>query len=157
MQNPVVAAFHDLSAAGVVELVPDFAAMGAALPPNVGLMTLQPLGPCAVLLRLAHLYERGEHPARSRKARVDLRVLVPEARILRVEELTLTANAARKHGELGAGRRAGLRGRLLAPRDTFVELGPMEIRTFNLTVNFHEGHHSACRGGAAREAAVAPS
>ena len=155
VQNPVVAAFHDLSAAGVVELVPDFAAMGAALPPNVGLMTLQPLGPCAVLLRLAHLYERGEHPARSRKARVDLRALVPEARILRVEELTLTANAAKGRGEPGAGHRAGLRGRPLASlRDRFVELGPMEIRTFNLTVNFHEGHHSACRGDAAREAAV---
>ncbi|CAI7884840.1 unnamed protein product, partial [Closterium sp. NIES-54] len=46
-----------------------------SIPPNVAVISMQELSPSTVVLRLAHLYEPGEHAALSSPAQVDLRQL----------------------------------------------------------------------------------
>lgn len=52
------------------------------LPDNVQLLTLQRLSPDRLLLRLAHMYQEGEHATSSKSAKVDLTALLQ--RLLRI-------------------------------------------------------------------------
>ena len=131
-QDPVVVAFRP--AAGVERALPEFSALAGALPPNVQLLTLKRLDDehdgDAVLVRLAHLYQKGEHAALSGKATVDLKGVLDGAEIKAVEEVTLSANQAKDFARL---RGFPQRGRpLRSAADTAVELGAMEIRTFRV-------------------------
>lgn len=116
---------------------------GYELPPNVALITLQELADGAVLLRLAHLYEAGEDPEYSALAVVDLLKLFGSRKVVKVLEMSLTANQVkaamkpplkwRVEGESGAASEAAvLRGKPVRKPHYKVELGPMEIRTFSV-------------------------
>ncbi|GAQ90184.1 lysosomal alpha-mannosidase [Klebsormidium nitens] len=112
---------------------------GAQLPPNVALVTLQQLASGAVLLRLGHLFEVDEDPVLSRLANVDLRTLFAK-KIKAVTEMTLSGNQARSNVQKLVWRVENepfseapkLRGSPFGRGSFLVELGPMEIRTFEI-------------------------
>ncbi|NXV55900.1 MA2B1 mannosidase, partial [Molothrus ater] len=60
-----------------------------ALPPNVHLLSLEPRGAGAVLLRLEHLYQVGESQNGSRAATVDLTTLFSAFTVTSVQEMAL--------------------------------------------------------------------
>ncbi|CAI9094984.1 OLC1v1030831C1 [Oldenlandia corymbosa var. corymbosa] len=115
-----------------------------SLPNNTAILTLQELEDGKVLIRLAHLYEIGEDEDYSVTANVELRKLFSDRKISKIAEMNLSANQERsemekkrldwrakegcneQQNEDGLKRRGG-------PVDAeklWVELGPMEIRTF---------------------------
>lgn len=122
------------------------------LPPSVHLLTLQQLTRSSLLVRLAHVYQAGEGAAAnlSQPVVVDLGSLVPFA-VKAVSELSLTTNECRDarprlrfeagvpigNSSVGtvAGRRAPALGcgvRVRGGQELLVEVGPMDIRTFEL-------------------------
>lgn len=124
------------------------------LPPSVHLLTLQQLTRSSLLVRLAHVYEAGEGAAAnlSQPVVVDLGRLVPWG-VKAVSELSLTTNECREarprlrfkagapigNGSVAAvgGGRAPALGcgvRVRGGRELRVEVGPMDIRTFELTL-----------------------
>ncbi|GJP55162.1 hypothetical protein CLOM_g14142 [Closterium sp. NIES-68] len=126
-------------------------AFSYAVPLNVAVISLQELSPSEVVVRLAHLYEPGEHAALSRPAHVDLRRLFAARKIQEVAELSLMANQRRAEmrqplswqvqGEDEVGRAgdsnnlkdtASTQGPFVDPATLVVELGPAEIRTFSI-------------------------
>lgn len=118
--------------------------LGADLPPNVELMTLQVRPNGETLLRLAHQFGVGEDDTWSQPATVDLAALFNQG-FDSVTELSLTAaypagshkaynwnttdGVVGKRGPQGREGRAE-NGELL---DTTVTLQPMEIRTFSIS------------------------
>jgi alpha-mannosidase len=125
------------------------------LPPNVKLVTLGVTSPQYndnVILRLAHLYEEGEHPTLSRPVNVSLaQVFAADGlRVTNATELSLTGNQTpadiakarlrwRVAGEatqmpegFGASSLAGMRP--LVTDGLVVELRPMDVRTFAVTL-----------------------
>uniref|UniRef100_A0A453MAD6 Glycosyl hydrolase family 38 C-terminal domain-containing protein n=1 Tax=Aegilops tauschii subsp. strangulata TaxID=200361 RepID=A0A453MAD6_AEGTS len=114
-----------------------------SLPENVALLTLEELEDGSVLLRLAHLYEAGEHKDLSAPASVDLKRVFPDKKIGKIIETSLSANQERAAMEKKrlkwkvAGpppKENVVRGGPLDPSKLVVELAPMEIRTF--VINF---------------------
>ncbi|XP_037436892.1 alpha-mannosidase At3g26720-like [Triticum dicoccoides] len=77
--------------------VSSFSAMDPtySLPENVALLTLEELEDGSVLLRLAHLYEAGEHKDLSAPASVDLKRVFPDNKIGKIIETSLSANQER--------------------------------------------------------------
>ncbi|XP_042499892.1 probable alpha-mannosidase At5g13980 [Macadamia integrifolia] len=116
------------------------------LPDNVALLTLQEHEDGNVLLRLAHLYEMGEDKDLAVMASVDLKMLFPKKKIIKVVEMNLSANQERaemKKKRLewnveGApmNEPKATRGEPVDPAKLVVELGPMEIRTFIVTFDY---------------------
>ncbi|CAM6125814.1 unnamed protein product [Calypogeia fissa] len=121
-------------------------ANGYQLPANVALITLQELDDESVLLRLAHLYEVDEDEELSAVTTVDLRGLFGDKKIETIKELTLTANQKKSdwkplqwnvEGESVTSK--PVRGRPLKQEkwmrdeEILVELGPHEIRTFQVS------------------------
>ncbi|CAO2831325.1 unnamed protein product [Amaranthus hypochondriacus] len=111
-----------------------------SLPLNVALITLQELEDNSILLRLAHLYEAGEDAKYSRMAIVELKKMFSGKKIKNVKEMSLSANQEkskmrrmkwRVEGD-GAKENIPIKGRPVSGSSLFVELGPMEIRTFLL-------------------------
>lgn len=104
-------------------LATSFHGIGAALPPNVHLLTLQALGKSTVLVRIAHLFEvaggAGFDPKLSADAQVDLSLLFPARVVGAVDELTLTAN-----------RPAGP-----TIKGATVTIKPMQVRTFRVDLS----------------------
>lgn len=116
---------------------------GYQLPPNVALITLQELHDSSVLLRLAHLFEVDEDDVWSKVAVVDLQNIFAERTITQVEELSLTANQKKsemkakqwqiENDDMEAARYMRSNGFL---GDGYhIELQPMEIRTFSVTLD----------------------
>ncbi|KAM0060144.1 putative alpha-mannosidase [Helianthus debilis subsp. tardiflorus] len=116
-----------------------------SLPDNVALLTLQELEDGKVLLRLAHLYEIGEDKDLSVMTSVELRKLFAKRKITNVSEMSLSANQGRAEmekkrlvwkveGSKNDDEPAGQRGGPVDPHKLVVELAPMEIRTFIVTV-----------------------
>lgn len=116
---------------------------GYQLPPNVALITLQELHDSSVLLRLAHLFEVDEDDVWSKVAVVDLQDIFAESTITQVEELSLTANQKKsemkakqwqiENDDVEAARYMRSNGFL---GDGYqIELQPMEIRTFSVTLD----------------------
>ncbi|KVI06110.1 Galactose mutarotase-like domain-containing protein [Cynara cardunculus var. scolymus] len=114
------------------------------LPDNVALLTLQELEDGKVLLRLAHLYEIGEDKDLSVMTSVELKKLFAKRKITDVSEMSLSANQGRDEMEKKRlvwkaegsknDKPTALRGGPVDPQKLVVELAPMEIRTFVLTL-----------------------
>ena len=128
--------------------VPIFSAMDPtySLPDNVALLTLEELEDGSVLLRLAHLYEAGEHKDLSALASVDLKRVFPDKKIGKIDETNLSANQERTAMEKKRLKwkvegpppeENVVRGGSVDPSKLVVELGPMEIRTF--VISFDHG------------------
>ncbi|KAI9121310.1 hypothetical protein K1719_008343 [Acacia pycnantha] len=112
-----------------------------SLPNNTALITLQEFSNGKVLIRLAHLYEIGEDKDYSIMASVELKKLFPNKKIIKVTEMSLSANQERAEMEKkrlewkvqGSSEEHKLvRGGPVDPAKLLVELAPMEIRTFLL-------------------------
>lgn len=121
--------------------VSSFSAMDPtySLPENVALLTLEELEDGSVLLRLAHLYEAGEHKDLSALASVDLKRVFPDKKVGKIIETSLSANQERAAMEkkrlkwkvAGPPPKENVaRGGPVDPSKLVVELAPMEIRTF---------------------------
>mmetsp|Transcript_26067 Transcript_26067/g.85678 ORF Transcript_26067/g.85678 Transcript_26067/m.85678 type:complete len:990 (+) Transcript_26067:4-2973(+) len=127
------------------------AAAGAVLPENVLLMTLAPVddGEGArerVLVRLAHVFESlaaspGYDPSLSKPAVAVLPALFPHAGVAEVQELTLTANA-----HVGS-----------VESPFHVQLDPMQIRTFEVTLTQNAKQNKPVAGAPRRTGAVIPT
>ncbi|XP_054150682.1 lysosomal alpha-mannosidase [Melozone crissalis] len=110
-----------------------------ALPPNVHLLSLEPRGAGAVLLRLEHLYQVGESQNGSRPATVDLTTLFSAFTVTAVQEMALGGDiplpsVSRLLWNTPTGTPRPRRGARLDPRR--VRLEPMEIRTFLASVRY---------------------
>ncbi|KAJ7945626.1 Alpha-mannosidase [Quillaja saponaria] len=114
------------------------------LPDNVAMITLQELEDGKVLLRLAHLYEVGEDKDLSVMASVELKKVLPNKKISKITETSLSANQERAVMEKkrlvwkveGSPKEPQVsRGGPVDPNKLVVELAPMEIRTFVIEVN----------------------
>ncbi|XP_074275157.1 alpha-mannosidase At3g26720-like isoform X1 [Silene latifolia] len=128
--------------------VPVFSGITASysLPDNVAIITLQELDNGKVLLRLAHLYETGEDKDLSAMANVELKKLFPNKTVTKVTEMNLSANQERvemerkrlvwKAEDSSDKETQVSRGGPVNPVDLLVELGPMEIRTFLVDVEY---------------------
>ncbi|PNT63561.1 alpha-mannosidase At3g26720 [Brachypodium distachyon] len=147
--SPLLLAFSEQDGGNWVNShVPSFSAMDPtySLPENVALLTLQELEDGSVLLRLAHLYEAGEHKDLSALASVDLKRVFPDKKISKIVETSLSANQERAAMEKKRlkwkveGPPPGenvVRGGPVDPSKLVVNLGPMEIRTF--IISFDHG------------------
>jgi hypothetical protein len=128
--------------------VTNFTGVTKSLPPNVMLITRERLtdGTSSVpavqfLIRLGHQYGVGEDAELSKPASVDLVDCLPGYAITKVEELTLSAN--RNYDAWAKARLAWTGGKSDAGVDsssgvqdgTTIEVKPMDIRTFRVTVN----------------------
>ncbi|GAB2278356.1 hypothetical protein Dimus_013039 [Dionaea muscipula] len=137
--------------------VPSFSGIDESysLPDNVAIITLQELDSGKVLLRLAHLYEVGEDVSLSVMATVELKRLFPEKKILKVTEMSLSANQERSEMEKRrlAWKVEGssveepyvVRGGAIDPVKLLLELGPMEIRTLLIDLEVIQIYHGSCR------------
>ncbi|KAM3656262.1 lysosomal alpha-mannosidase [Ammospiza maritima maritima] len=110
-----------------------------ALPPNVHLLSLEPRGAGAVLLRLEHLYQVGESQNGSRAATVDLTTLFSAFTVTAVQEMALGGDiplpsVSRLLWNTPTGTPRPRRGARPDPRR--VRLEPMEIRTFLASVRY---------------------
>ncbi|OAE30812.1 hypothetical protein AXG93_857s1150 [Marchantia polymorpha subsp. ruderalis] len=111
-----------------------------SLPANVALLTLQELEGGDVLLRLGHLYQAGEHAKHSKAASVDLKNMFKDRKIVTATELNLSGNQLKSVLKKNSWRvQDGIstssmvaRGSTFDANTMIVELGPMEIRTFQL-------------------------
>ncbi|KAL1347181.1 probable alpha-mannosidase At5g13980 isoform X2 [Arachis hypogaea] len=110
-----------------------------SLPDNVAVITLQDLGDGEVLIRLAHLYEVGEDKYLSAKATVELKKVFHNKQVIKISEMSLSANQERAEMERkrlawkvkGSTQEPHIsRGGPVDPQKLVVELAPMEIRTF---------------------------
>ncbi|XP_027348900.1 alpha-mannosidase At3g26720-like [Abrus precatorius] len=110
-----------------------------SLPNNTALLTLQEFKNGKVLLRLAHLYELGEDKDYSVMESVELKKLFPNKKIIKVTEMSLSANQERAEIEKkklvwqvegSTEEPKVVRGGPVDPTKLLVELAPMEIRTF---------------------------
>lgn len=70
----------------------NFSGLAAALPDNLHLLTVHALGPASVLVRLAHLFEKGEDPVLSLPTTVSLSTLFSGARLSGCVEMTVPAS-----------------------------------------------------------------
>ncbi|MCO5552105.1 hypothetical protein L7F22_005615 [Adiantum nelumboides] len=113
------------------------------LPENVALITLQELNDGHTLIRLAHLYELNEDEELSTKAYVNLKNLFPNRQVQSIKEMSLSANQKKsemkgplkwKVEEDGMIQQATQRGGPVNDQDLIVELAPIEIRTFLLSL-----------------------
>jgi hypothetical protein len=123
----------------------------AALPANVQLMTLQSINETSVLMRLAHLFGINEDPQLSQPVSVDISSLFDAShsfQVVGVQEVSLTNNQDK--ARLLKRRREALQWTAGAQetrphpwrqsepldfaRDAITTLGPLEIKTFVLTV-----------------------
>ncbi|KAL0377240.1 UNVERIFIED_CONTAM: Alpha-mannosidase [Sesamum radiatum] len=128
-----------------------------SLPDNIAVITLQELQIGRVLLRLAHLYEpislycvlgmakTGEDKDYSVVTGVELKKLFPDKKIIKITEMSLSANQERMEMEKkrldwkveGAPEEGKVvRGGPVDPVKLVVELAPMEIRTFIIDLSY---------------------
>uniref|UniRef100_A0A166HRS0 Alpha-mannosidase n=1 Tax=Daucus carota subsp. sativus TaxID=79200 RepID=A0A166HRS0_DAUCS len=126
--------------------VPTFSAVDSSysLPKNIAVVTLQELDSGIVLLRLAHLYETGEDKDYSVMSSVELKKLFTGKKMTKVVEMNLSGNQERAEMEKkrlvwkveGSTAETKItRGGPIDPKKLVVELAPMEIRTFFISVN----------------------
>lgn len=129
---------------------PSVAILAEPLPANVALQSLDLVDdgsvPPRALLRLRHLYAAGEHPTLSSPAQVNLSSLIDPsvARLGNVTETTLTGNAdvhktsrlewvADPHAPTGSSAKAPAT--RVSDDGESISLGPLETRTFLVTLN----------------------
>lgn len=126
-----------------------YSGVAEALPDNVQLVSLEPLGEGKVMIRLAHQFGLGEDPELSKPATVDIARLFAAWRITGIEERGLTGTIPRAEvlqrrvawSVEGDGSSAQERPRSQVPggdSSTEVTLGPLQIRTFYVDVSARE-------------------
>lgn len=117
--------------------------LSVPLPPNVHLLTLEPWRDGTHLLRLEHVYGVGESPTLSMPVTVQLDNLLDNFTITSAEETTLAANQWKKDASRFKWKtlsqdevRPWRSSRISADQSgrISVELQPMEIRTFVVTL-----------------------
>ncbi|XP_071483413.1 lysosomal alpha-mannosidase-like [Diadema antillarum] len=115
------------------------------LPDNVHLLTLEQLTPNVILLRLEHQFEKGEDTVFSKSVTVSLKDMFTPFAIADIQELSLAANQLLKsvdrlqwtiEGSTTTTPQAFKPIPVTAP-DYNVTLNPMDIRTFNVTIQRH--------------------
>ncbi|TRZ06667.1 hypothetical protein HGM15179_020441, partial [Zosterops borbonicus] len=116
-----------------------FSGLRRALPPNVHLLSVEARGGGAVLLRLEHLFERGESRNCSRPVTIDLTTLFSAFTVTSVQEMALggdvpLGSVSRLLWNTPEGTPKPRRGPPLDPQR--VRLEPMEIRTFLASVRY---------------------
>ncbi|XP_032939560.1 lysosomal alpha-mannosidase [Catharus ustulatus] len=120
-------------AAGAGPRLRQWSGLRRALPPNVHLLSLEPRGAGALLLRLEHLYGLGESRNRSTPVSVDLTTLFSSFNITSLEELALGGDVPLQGVSRLLWRTpSGTPKPRPEPRPDprRVRLEPMEIRTF---------------------------
>ncbi|NXF00041.1 MA2B1 mannosidase, partial [Menura novaehollandiae] len=116
-----------------------FSGLRRALPPNLHLLTVEPRGAGTLLLRLEHLFERGESQNGSCPVTVDLTTLFSAFTITTVQEMALGGDiplhsVSRLLWTTATGTPKPRPVPKLDPRR--VRLEPMEIRTFLASVRY---------------------
>ncbi|XP_072776084.1 lysosomal alpha-mannosidase isoform X3 [Taeniopygia guttata] len=116
-----------------------FSGLQRALPPSLHLLTVEPRGARAVLLRLEHLFELGESRNGSRPLSVDLTTLFSAFTITSVQEMALGGDiplhsVSRLLWNTATGTPKPRPLARLDPRR--VTLEPMQIRTFLASVRY---------------------
>ena len=124
-QDPLVLAFRAVD--GMEHIPPLSGLKDGGLPENVNLMTFHALNSSSVLVRLAHMYQAHESKTLSTEVDVDLSTLFPGKQIVRVSEMSLSANQ-----ELSV---ADYQTRFARTREGAyqVTVSPMEIKTYVVT------------------------
>ena len=124
-QDPLVLAFRAVD--GMEHITPLSGLKDGGLPENVNLMTFHALNSSSVLVRLAHMYQAHESKTLSTEVDVDLSTLFPGKQIVRVSEMSLSANQ-----ELSV---ADYQTRFARTREGAyqVTVSPMEIKTYVVT------------------------
>jgi alpha-mannosidase len=123
-----------------VNALPRFSLLAAPLHPALSLITLQDLGNNRILLRLAHLYEAGEHKSMSVSVTVNLDSILPSLHIKKVTEMQLTgvkpkSSITRLDWGLKAPRsQSHVLDHLMYKDDKVVTVKPMEIKTFIIEI-----------------------
>jgi len=124
-----------------VASVPAASFLNHPLPFNVQIVTLEPVRAHVVLLRLAHQFGKGEDVSASKPAKVNLETLFKGKSIANIKEMSLTGTAPRK---VVIARRIPWKvdgeDPMSMPNITHqqfdwssIELGPLQIRTFEIT------------------------
>ncbi|NWW41924.1 MA2B1 mannosidase, partial [Panurus biarmicus] len=116
-----------------------FSGLRRALPPNLHLLSVEPWGAGTLLLRLEHLFERGESHNSSQPVTVDLTTLFSAFTITSVREMALGGDVpldsvSRLLWNTTTGTPKPCPLPRLDPR--CVRLEPMEIRTFLASVRY---------------------
>ncbi|KDR11229.1 lysosomal alpha-mannosidase isoform X2 [Zootermopsis nevadensis] len=123
----------------------EFSGLNQELPENVHILTLEPWKAHSFLLRLEHIYERNEHPVFSKPATVNLKNLFKPFSIVMARETTLGGNQWLSESHRFKWQSENdINFTLEDDEDSSKEdkdaltitLGPMQIRTFIIEVNF---------------------
>ncbi|XP_076655119.1 lysosomal alpha-mannosidase II isoform X1 [Halictus rubicundus] len=115
-------------------------AINNSLRPNVHLLTLEPWAMNIVILRLEHIFEKGESETYSKPVEINLQGLLANYNILTCRETTLGANEWVENVKRMQWRAKSneivekLKNDTPNPIDYFVTLNPMEIKTFLITL-----------------------
>lgn len=131
----------------ILRYLSGYSALTFELPPNLHILTFAPEAPQtsnSILVRIEHLYERGEDTVLSQPMRVNLRELLSKHfRVVEVEELALGGNM--KADELSQRLpwkaddnqtwRSGPRASLDMPQEFIFNFDSMQIRTFRVYYN----------------------
>lgn len=133
-------------AGGTATGVSSLSTLTRALPANVQLVTLEPIEAGTVLVRLAHQFGLGEDAELSQPASVDLAVLFANRRIVAAKEMALTGTAPRSEVEARRvnwnvdGEDAAVGEAVPVPplTNSWVTLGPLQVRTFEVTLALPE-------------------
>jgi lysosomal alpha-mannosidase len=110
-----------------------YSGLPRALPNNVQILTLEPWKGVSFLLRLEHVFEKGEDEVLSQPAVVNLRDLFTSFEITTVQETTLGANQwLEQNNRLQfSTKKNEKRATLVQALDDYqITLNPMQIRTF---------------------------
>jgi hypothetical protein len=122
--------------------VTSHSALTSALPANVQLVTLEPIEAETVLVRLAHQFGIGEDEELSKPTTVDLAALFTGRSIVAAKEMGLTGTAPRSEVERRrvpwtidgeVSNDVGQMSPLQILTHSRVELGPLQVRTFEIT------------------------
>ncbi|XP_066063760.1 lysosomal alpha-mannosidase isoform X2 [Chamaea fasciata] len=117
----------------------EFSGLRRALPPNLHVLSVEPRGAGTLLLRLEHLFERGESRNGSQPVTVDLTTLFSAFTITSVREMALGGDVPLDSvSRLLWNTPTGIpKPRPVPPLDPrSVRLEPMEIRTFLASVQY---------------------
>lgn len=116
----------------------EYSGLKVSLPRNIKILTLEPWNNNTVLLRLEHLFEKGEDEQLSKSVTIDLRKLFVNLPFSQVTETLLGANQEQKNDKLHwrtekhLQKKPGHRTTESSPY--LITLMPMQIRTFILKV-----------------------
>merc|ERR1711957_749618 len=134
--------FFAASGAEQTDLLPQYSALAQALPPNVQLVTLEPLADGKLFLRLAHQFGIGEDTVLSKPGTVGIASLFAGLTVTDVEELGLGGTIPRSEvvnnlidWKVEGEDHGVINGAEVASSSTSkVSLGPLQIRTFRVAV-----------------------